>query len=123
MRQSVLGIWRSTDGGQTWVKVLPLPLSQTTWSMAEDSNGNLFAGIYTTGSYTANATICKSTDGGASWSIVYYDSTARHIHCVAVDLANNYVYASVGDVRVPDIGSLGTTGTSTTFFGLQRRRQ
>jgi hypothetical protein len=97
---SSLGIWRSTDGGQTWAKVLPLPLSQTTMAMAEDSNGNLFAGIYTTGSYTANATICKSTDGGASWSIVYYDSTARHIHCVAVDLANNYVYASVGDVRV-----------------------
>jgi hypothetical protein len=69
-------------------------------SIAEDSIGNLFAGIYTAGSYTANATICKSTDGGTSWSIVYYDSTARHVHCVAVDLANNYVYASIGDVRV-----------------------
>jgi hypothetical protein len=95
-----LGIWRSTNGGQTWTRVLPLPLSQTTMAIAEDSNGNLFTGIYTSGSNTANATICKSTDGGATWSTVYYDSTARHVHCVAVDLANNYVYASVGDVRV-----------------------
>ena len=68
--------------------------------MTEDSNGNLFVGIYTTGSYTANASVYKSLNGGATWSSVYYDSNGRHIHCVSVDLANNYVYASVGDVRV-----------------------
>ena len=69
-------------------------------SMAEDSNGNLFVGVYTTGSYAANARIYKSTDGGSSWTSVYYDSAARHVHCVTVDPANNYVYASIGDVRV-----------------------
>ena len=95
-----LGIWRSTNGGQTWSRVLALPAGCTTMSMAEDSNGNLFVGVYTTGSYAANARIYKSTDGGSSWTSVYYDSAARHVHCVTVDPANNYVYASIGDVRV-----------------------
>jgi len=67
--------------------------------MAEDSNGNLFAGIYTTGT-TGNASIYKSTDGGANWITVYYDSSARHVHCITIDKSNNYVYASIGDERV-----------------------
>jgi hypothetical protein len=94
-----LGLWRSTNGGQTWTKVLPLSAGCSIWSMTQDSSGNLFAGIYTTGS-VGNATIFKSTDGGAHWTIVYHDTSARHIHCVTVDLSNNYVYAAVGDVRV-----------------------
>jgi hypothetical protein len=68
--------------------------------MAEDSNGKLFVGVYTVGYYAANAAIYRSSDSGTTWSRVYYDSNARHIHCVTVDPANNYVYASVGDVRV-----------------------
>lgn len=68
--------------------------------MAEDSNGNLFAGIYTTGLTTGNASIYRSTDGGGHWAVVYYDSSARHIHCITVDKSNNYVYASIGDERV-----------------------
>lgn len=68
--------------------------------MAEDSNGNLFAGIYTRGLIAGNASICKSTDGGASWSVVYYDSGARHVHCIAIDQSNDYIYASIGDERI-----------------------
>lgn len=68
--------------------------------MAEDSYGNLFAGIYTTGTTVGNASICRSIDGGAHWTVVYYDSSARHVHCVEVDKSNNYVYASIGDERV-----------------------
>lgn len=68
--------------------------------MTENTNGNLFAGIYTTGSTVGNASICKSTDGGAHWSIVYYDSGARHVHAVKVDHSNNYIYAVIGDERI-----------------------
>ena len=95
-----LGVWRSEDGGQTWANVLPLPTDCTTMTMVEDSNGKLFVGVYTVGYYAANAAIYRSSDSGTTWNRVYYDSNARHIHCVAVDPANNYVYASVGDVRV-----------------------
>jgi hypothetical protein len=99
-----LGLWRSTNGGQTWSNVLPLPVGCTILSMDEETNGSLFAGIYTTtdqfGNPVGNASILKSTNFGATWQTVYYDSGARHIHCIAVDKANNYVYASVGDLRV-----------------------
>ncbi|MGD0405359.1 MAG: hypothetical protein ABSB10_01720 [Candidatus Bathyarchaeia archaeon] len=94
-----LGLWKSIDGGGNWSKVLSLPLDCSILSMDEDSNGNLFAGIYTTGS-TGNASICKSTDGGDHWQTVYYDSAARHVHDVTVDKSNNYIYASIGDLRV-----------------------
>ena len=57
--------------------------------MTEDVYGNLFAGIYTTGPATGGASIYKSIDGGAHWFNVYYDSDARHIHCITVDKSNN----------------------------------
>jgi hypothetical protein len=96
---SSAGLYRSTNGGQSWSKVLTLAVGCSIWSIAQDSYGNLFAGIYTSGA-VGNASILKSTDGGAHWSTIYYDAHARHIHCLAVDLSNNYVYATVGDVRV-----------------------
>ncbi len=99
---SSLGVWRSTNWGQTWTRVLPLPAACCVMSMTEDAYGNLLVGVYTTGTTTGNASIFRSTDGGATWTTVYYDSTARHIHCIVVDKSNNYVYASVGDERIND---------------------
>lgn len=97
---SNLGIWRSTNGGQTWTKVLSLTTSCTISYMDEDSRGTLFASGYTTDA-ASNARIYRSTDGGATWVSVYYDSAARHVHCVTVDDSNNYLYASVGDLLGP----------------------
>ncbi|MCW3999598.1 MAG: hypothetical protein NWE93_05115 [Candidatus Bathyarchaeota archaeon] len=96
---SSAGLYRSVNGGQTWTKVMALSVGCSIWPMAQDRDGNLFAGIYTAG-WRANASIFKSTDGGAHWTTVYYDPHARHIHGLDVDLSNNYVYATVGDVRV-----------------------
>ena len=96
-----LGIWRSTNGGTQWAHVLSLPSGCNIWSMTEDSSGNLFAGVYTSGSPLADARIYKSTDGGATWTSVYYDSVARHVHCVYIDPTDNYIYASVGDAIPP----------------------
>jgi photosystem II stability/assembly factor-like uncharacterized protein len=101
------GLWRSINSGQTWSKVLPLSSACSILSMDEDSNSNLYAGIYTgvtsSGSVVGNASICKSVDGGAHWTTVYYNDSARHVHCVTVDKSNNYVYAALGDVRVNDV--------------------
>jgi photosystem II stability/assembly factor-like uncharacterized protein len=96
-----LGLWRSTDNGQSWSQVLSLPPNCESSSIAEDSNGNLFMGVYTTGDSTSNARIYRSTDGGLNWVSVYYDSSARHVHCVTVDESNNYIYASIGDLVSP----------------------
>jgi photosystem II stability/assembly factor-like uncharacterized protein len=95
------GLWRSRDNGTTWTKVLDLPLSSSIWTIDEDANGKLFIGVYTRGK-NKNAKIYRSTDGGASWTLVYFDSKARHIHAITVDKANNNVYATVGDKFVPE---------------------
>jgi hypothetical protein len=97
MSSSNAGLWRSIDNGQNWTRVLSLDtVNEVFWGFDEDSNGNLFAGVYTLKD-TANARIYKSTNNGASWTNIYYDSTARHIHDVKVDKSNNYIYATVGD--------------------------
>ena len=73
-------------------------MSCSIWGIDEDTNGNLFAGVYTRGDTVANARIYRSTDAGATWVSVYYGgSTVRHVHDIAVDKSNNYIYASIGD--------------------------
>jgi photosystem II stability/assembly factor-like uncharacterized protein len=95
--QSNTGLWRSVNQGQNWARVLVLNASECVWAIDEDNNGTLYAGVYTTGSLNSNARLYQSSDNGSSWNSVYYDSSARHIHCIRVDKSNNYVYASVGD--------------------------
>ena len=95
------GLWRSIDNGVTWTRVLAMPISNSIWGLDENSSGSLFAGVYTEGSTTANASILRSTDGGDNWVTVYYNSTARHVHDVTVDKTTNYIYASVGDKIAP----------------------
>jgi hypothetical protein len=73
--------------------------------MDEDKSGNLFAGVYTTGTSNSDARIYKSANNGISWTSVYYDSQARHVHDVAVDKSNNYVYVSVGDNFGPTLSA------------------
>ena len=95
------GLWRSTNSGLNWTKVLSLPKSSSAWSIDEDTSGRLFVGVYTRGPIK-NARIYRSLDNGTTWSLVYNDSKARHIHYLAVDKKNNYVYASVGDKFVQE---------------------
>ena len=59
------GVFKSTDGGNTWIKLTKSSASlnvQTLYSIASGGeHAGLYVGIYGTGVY-------KSVDGGASWS-------------------------------------------------------
>jgi len=91
------GLWRAVnDKAFTRVQELPVGYSILLAGFDEDSEGRLFFGVYTYSGAT-NASIYRSTNNGATWNSVYYDSDACHVHNVQVDKLNNYVYATVGD--------------------------
>ncbi len=84
--QNGLGIWKSTDGGNTW-NHLPSTISidfTTVQRMTVTANGDVYA-------CTAPAGVMKSTDGGITWTNV--------LRGKATDIeiaANGDMYASLG---------------------------
>lgn len=94
------GLWRTFGAYGSWGRVISLsgrPNPICLWSLAEDSIGRLFAGVYTTAPNERSAEIWSSSDDGVTWTIIYSDLSARHIHDIAVDLTNDAIYASLGD--------------------------
>lgn len=77
----------------------------TIWTMCEDRDGNLYAGVYAHGT-RVNPAIYKSTDGGLTWSYIVnfatngmLSSDARHIHAVSYSKWKNAIYCIVGEVN------------------------
>ena len=91
------GIFRSTDGGQNWARVLVLNNRCCVWRIAE-KNGILIAANYSFGDGGEHeAKLYRSTDGGANWTQAYYDPSGRHMHGVWHDAYNGYFYATQGE--------------------------
>lgn len=98
------GIWKSTDGGLTWARLVNSSPSDLEtfecedyiWRIAVDpTNGNVYAAI-------PNA-IIRSTDGGANWSIVIGAGCANSI-AVQTDV----VISPTGVVYAAFSGEAGT---------------
>lgn len=85
-------MYRTADNGQTWQKVLDVPV----WRMEEDDQGNLYAGDYIKQEGYV-ATLYKSADGGATWTIVFRDPNNHHIHTVRWDNQYKRLYIAYGD--------------------------
>lgn len=80
-------------------KVIQLTTQECIWGIDEDSNGTIFAGVYSFP--TDNGDIYRSTDNGDNWSVVfspnYGGSNNNHTHSVFVDKSNDYIYVLGGD--------------------------
>ena len=80
------GIYKTTDGGGDWVSSsLGLPDAPIVYDLAIDplTPSNLFAGTFPSG--LNSASVCKSTDSGASWSST---SGSPPSTALAIDPAN-----------------------------------
>ena len=81
----------------------------TIWTMCEDSDGNLYAGVYAH-SYRRNPAVYVSSNSGASWRYRYnfangvlsldkYSAQARHVHCINYNDYDKCLYAAVGEIN------------------------
>lgn len=88
-------IWRSTDGGATWTTVTPSGFSCGN-TLAKGTLGGsnvIYCGTGLSGSMADPGTLWKSTDDGATWTMVSYGPTATNnpgvtqlpIYDIAVD--------------------------------------
>jgi Sortilin, neurotensin receptor 3, len=69
---SWFGAWQSADGGQTWQQMTGLP-SGAVWDLvlAKYDSNTLFAAVVgNTGAQQSQNGVYKSTDGGATWTLL-----------------------------------------------------
>lgn len=108
------GLYRLAYGESQFVKVISLydtnssvetetqQNDDTIWTMCEDADGYLYAGVYAH-TVRANAGIYRSSDGGVTWSwlinLLTYTPGGRHIHCIIYNEYDNNLYAIVGEIN------------------------
>lgn len=95
-------IWRSTNGGISFIKVLDLKTgTATNWNMASDDEGYIFISEYGYKGEERNARrIYRSKDNGLNWYIVYEpeEISGYHNHIIFIDKQDkNIIYQVIGD--------------------------
>ncbi|MEM6767111.1 MAG: T9SS type A sorting domain-containing protein [Bacteroidota bacterium] len=116
------GMWRSTDGGDSWVRTTRTDQFPSVVSLMQDTrSGRQNTWYYGTGEIRGNSAdgnggafyrgdgIYKSTNGGQSWAVIPSTSTGditttdnpvRYVNSMAIDVTNtsqDEVYAAVID--------------------------
>jgi photosystem II stability/assembly factor-like uncharacterized protein len=126
-----LGIWRSTNGGQSWEQ---LPSTATpdfyyVMSLAFDASGRLLA-------TTRDAGLLRSDDAGETWTVILSPQQGGAPHQAAADIevaSNGDVYVTFGmyrltgavfvsryDLHGPATGNPGTWENITPFGDWER---
>lgn len=94
--------YRSTDGGLSWTSGDAEPFGSGIDFIAADpvDSSVVYAG-------TPYSGVLKSSDGGASWNVVFDDDSCGWIYSLAIDQrASSTVYASCGSGIVPFFKSM-----------------
>lgn len=111
------GIWKTTNGGATWVPKADLLINMAVNSMAMDpTNPNvLYAGTgegFFNGDAVRGAGILKSTDGGETWTQLpsTANSAFHYVQKLVVSKSGNRIYAATraGIYRSADGGTTWT---------------
>ncbi|MBQ6118690.1 MAG: hypothetical protein IJK98_05625, partial [Clostridia bacterium] len=104
----------------------------TIWTMCEDDNGWLYAGVYAH-EVRRNPAVYRSTDGGLTWFYLFNFATngtleqpkhvkyAKHIHCINFNEYDHCLYAAVGEintiVKSEDHGATWTDLEVSCYYG------
>ena len=92
-------LYRSTNFGSSFTQVLATgsPRNDGFYiGMTEDSYGNLYAATYSNSLYPTNPPVLKSTNGGASWTVIQRFATV-HLHTIKYNPADGYLYVATGE--------------------------
>ncbi|RMF72091.1 MAG: hypothetical protein D6738_12250 [Acidobacteria bacterium] len=126
------GIWKSTDNAMTWTKQTAsgLPASDTgrTELAIAPSNGNVVYALFASGG-SGNPEFWRTTDGGASWTLMSSGSDACDGQCwynmtVAVDPANpDTVYRGTVHIFKSTDGGASWTDLSNNWGSSQKVHQ
>ncbi len=115
------GIFKTTDGGETWVFVTSSVPDVCGWAVAIDpqNSGIIYAAdIYGLGVY-------KSTNNGATWEFKNTGLGETHVTCFAFNGdSSNIIYAGTGGWRFPGNGvyksvNAGTSWVSSGLSGMK----
>ena len=108
-----LGVWKSTDGGVNWTRLISTSFYTNINAVAVDKNGSVYLAARDFG-------IMKSADGGSSWSTAISSTGAADVQMAA----NGDVYASdgvfsAGHIYVSDFAVNGAnTGNAGTWTNI-----
>jgi hypothetical protein len=115
-------IYRSTDYGKTWTTPYTfLDINETAWGFFEDTNGQIYAPVYSSGSTQGlHDRLLRSTDDGATWqTIAYWGTNYRHCHGIYVNPYNGYIYQALGDG--PLLALMRSKDNGTTWTNLDTK--
>lgn len=92
-----LGIWKTTDGGVNWTRLLSTSSFYFVQDLLIDNNGHLYASLRVNDQNGGSAGIQKSMDGGGSWTVVLTTPATGSSRGADLELAaNGDIYASMG---------------------------
>ena len=111
---TALGVWKTTDGGETWFKTGAPSISM--WAMDIDANNEniVYAGTFIGGA----ATVYKTTDGGVTWNAlpsglpIFGDVWSLKVHPLDPDAV--WAAVTIGSFGFNAVYSYGTTSTGIT---------
>ena len=89
------GMYRSTDNGDSWIQINNGLTASNVWSLAINSNEDIFAGAMIADFDTTDNGVYRSTDNGDSWTQINNGLSGLDVGCLAIN-SNGDIFAGTG---------------------------